>query len=111
MMIKLTARTLSGTSMSANQKAYSEAVAKINEIIDEINKLKSSQDVGQDMIAKLCRFNDYENSPETVEYGILGKIDKNREDYPYYNYTDGTWYAYCEPVKPDDVEIMKGVEK
>lgn len=107
MIKKIEPQDLSATNMTVNRSAYKDAIKKMNEIIDVLNGLNKTTEK-EGMLWKLCRFNDYENSPETVEYGILSRIDMDREDYPYYNQTDGTWYAYCEPVKPDDEEIYKG---
>lgn len=107
MIKKIEPQDLSATNMTANRNAYKEAIKKMNEIIDVLNGLDKNT-AKEGMLWKLCRFNDYENSPETVEYGILSRMDIGREDYPYYNQTDGTWYKYCEPVKPDDEEIYKG---
>ena len=108
-----------------------EMQEKINELVDIINELQESQntywiDIAeikkelqtraenvQDKFAeqrrwigKLCRFWD-DNSKITKNFGILTRIDE-MAIVPY-EAENGFWYCACEPVKPDDDIIYKGV--
>ena len=58
---------------------------------------------------KLCRFWDDSDEPENCAYGVLVNIfDLHHEDCPFQCESNGEWYEYCEPVKPDEDIIYKG---
>lgn len=104
------------------------AIDKINELVDAVNNLQTSnthiqkdlfemrhleaKENAQDKFAeqrkwigKLCRFWNFKDG--AVDIGILKAVDNLKPTIPYINDIDCS-YAYCEPVSPDDDIIYKG---
>lgn len=101
-------------------------IKKVNELIDTVNSIVSVQEKLIDSrfvvekkhkepldryikqrkwVGKLCKF-DGEN------YGILKEIGCSNTKQVWrdgaFRSSDGYWYDFCEPVKPDDDIIYKG---
>lgn len=119
-----------------NQIARDKLAEKINELIDVVDNLQTRLDYHELMhirnyvlddptyhkaepadqyaeqckwCGKLCRFWDDSDEPENCAYGILVNIfDLHHEDCPFQCESNGEWYEYCEPVKPDSNIIYKG---
>lgn len=98
-------------------------INKLNELVDAVNGILDYAPLEMAMkaepepadpyaeqrkwIGKLCKFWD-KNHEEDRIYDILHHIDPNCV-YKYCRRELGGGYQYCEPVKPDDDIIYKGV--
>jgi hypothetical protein len=112
------------------------AIAKINEIIDVVNKLQKHEEQHLDLltelnemrlhqneepaenvqdkfaeqrkwIGKLCKFWDNDDTQQ-LSYGVLTKIDTETGFGVQYCCNDEYDYDDCQPVKPDDDIIYRG---
>lgn len=92
---------LTNTAIQAINKTEPEHIADVSKTIDPYAEQRK-------WIGKVCRFWNDDESLEDSMYGELVNIyDVPHEDNPF-QCGYGEWYAYCEPVKPDDDIIYKG---
>ena len=61
-------------------------------------------------VGKLCRFWDWDhrNLDHYAKLIDIREIKNGEMSNCPFKADDGTWYMYCEPVKPDDSIIYKG---
>lgn len=64
-------------------------------------------------IGKLCKFRDKDYKKDRWDYGLLQAVEKAETAHIWktgcFKHNLGHWYDYCEPVKPDDPIVYKGV--
>lgn len=103
-------------------------INKINELCDVVNALVEENNIHEKQIdelqmkepsdpyteqrkwiGKVCRFRDEHFEPDCWDYGVLEEIDdKDPVTGSNFRSSDGYWYDFCEPVKPDDSIIYQG---
>ena len=129
---KITSRDGSFINVECNTKIINTLVRKINEIIDTIYDMQlaiSNLDPDSEWydgnhiadtskkvdpyaeqrkwVGKLCRFWNEDTKPI---FSILDHIQLYFSDAPFVDRFTTTHWQHCEPVKPDDDIIYKGVK-